>query len=313
MRDVDLKASLATVEGDAPSPEFLGALFVELEAEREQADAVVLLPYLPEPSEEVRLPAGPTETPRRGAVRRWIGAGVAVAAAAVVIVGLVVVDSGGDSSQVATRLPHGYATSVLPNAIVHGGDGGVTFAGDPSTGLDPVVAPWYRQERSAIDELGFVAGLSAPFDLEVPGETHDCSNLQSGFRTQAGPRRVPCGGSSAALVFADDVGAVEALDVLVGHFEAHSGLYQLGVVLERERELDVQLGDEAEGFVLGQFIDSREAAQVVAIAWRTDNLVQFVWDIQDRGSARGVEALIDVAASIERRTAAERQTGTEGD
>jgi len=315
MGDVRLRASLATVEGDAPSAAFLGALFAELEAEREQADAVVVLPYLPEPSEEVILPAGPTGAARRGPVRRWIGAGIAVAAAAAVILaGLVVVDSGDDGSRVATRLPHGYAPSVLPNAIVDDGDAGVTFVGDPSTGLDPVVAPWYPQERSSIDDLAFVAGLSVPFDLAVPGEGQLCSNSRRNLATPVGTRSVPCGGSSAALLFADDVGAVEALDVLVGHLEGHSaGLYQLGVVLERERDVAVRLGDEGEGYVLGQFIDAREAAQVVVIAWRTDNLVQFVWDIQHRGSARGVQALLDVAASIERRTAAERQPGAEED
>jgi hypothetical protein len=310
MRDADLKASLATIEGDPPSPEFLAALFTEVEAERGRAPGgdAVLLPYPSEPVEEIPLRLRPIEVRRRGAGRGWIRAAVAAAVAIVVILGLVV-DSGRNGTQVATgRLPHGYAMSVLPDAIVQGGDGDVVIAGDLSTGLDPVVPPSYREEHSVIDELGFVAGLSVPFDLEVPGEGQDCTDLRRVIHFQLGTRRLPCGGLSAALLFADDVGAVQALDVLLGHLEAHSaGIYRQGVVLERVRDLEAPLGDEAGAFVLEQFVDARAAAQVVVIVWRTDNLIQLVWEIQDGGVSGGTQALMDVAERIERRTALERQ------
>ena len=179
MRDEDLKASLATVEGDAPSPEFLASLIAEVEAERDRAlggDAG--LPLYPSVGVDVdEVSVWPTEAPRPGAARRWVGAGVAIAAAVAVIVGLVAVDTGENGTQVATsRLPHGYSTSVLPAAIIQSDDGDVVLGADASTGLDPVVAPWYRHEQSTLEDLGFVAGLTVPFDLEVPGTEQRCSD-----------------------------------------------------------------------------------------------------------------------------------------
>ena len=178
--------------------------------------------------------------------------------------------------------------------------------------VDPVVAPWYRHERSTLEDLGFVAGLTVPFDLEVPGTEQRCSDQlrDAGGRGESGRRLLlPCGGSSAALLFPDDVAAVRALDLLVTHLETHTGgIYRLGVLLERTRDLEADLGDEAEAFVLTEFVDARVAAEVVVIAWRTDNLVQLLWDIQDRGTPGGVEALMDAAGHIERRTEAQRQS-----
>ena len=314
MRDEDLKASLATVEGDAPSPEFLASLVAEVEAERDRAlggDAG--LPLYPSVGVDVdEVSVWPTEAPHPGAARRWVGVAV-VAAAIAVIVGLVAVDTGENGAQVATsRLPHGYSTSVLPAAIIQGDDVDVVLGADASAGLDQVVAPWYRQERSTIEDLGFVAGLTVPFDLEVPGAEQSCSDQlrDAGGRGESGTGLLlPCGGSSAALLFGDDVAAVRALDALVTHLETHSaGIYQLGVLLERTRDLDADLGDEAEAFVLTEFVDAREAAEVVVIVWRTDNLVQLLWDIQDRGTPGGVGALMDAAEHIERRTEAQRQS-----
>jgi hypothetical protein len=317
MRDEDLKASLATVEGDTPSSEFLASLIAEVEAESDRTlggDSGLPL-YSSDGVDVDEVSVWPTVSPNPGAARRWVGAGIAVAAAAlVVIVGLAVIDSGDNGTQVATsRLPHGYATSVLPAAIIQGGDGDVVLAGDASAGLDPVVAPWYRQERSTFDDQGFVAGLTVPFDLEVPGTERSCSDQlrDAGGRGESGTGLLlPCGGSSAALLFGDDVAAVRALDALVTHLETHTGgIYRLGVLLERTRDLEAEFGDEAEAFVLSEFVDAREAAEVVVIAWRTDNLVQLLWDIQGRGTPGGVEALMDTAEHIERRTEAQRQSG----
>jgi hypothetical protein len=113
---------------------------------------------------------------------------------------------------------------------------------------------------------------------------------------------------SAALVFADDVGAVGALDVLVSHFDGHSaGVFGLAIPLERTREVEARLGDEVEAFQTEAFVDARLASRVVVIAWRTDNLVQLLWDIQDRGTQGGAEALLAVAERIEGRTAQVRE------
>jgi len=319
MRDEDLKASLATVDGDAPSAEFLASLIAEVEAEHDRAlggDAGLPL-YPADGVNEIEVSVWPTEGPHPGAARRWVGAGAAVAAAAiVVIVGLAVIDSGDNGTQVATsRLPHGYSTSVLPAAIIQSDDADVVLGVDPSAGLDPVVPPWYRHEQSTLDDLGFVAGLTVPFDLELPGTDQPCSDQlrEAGGRGESGRRLLlPCGGASAALLFSDDVAAVRALDVLVAHLAAHTGgIYRLGALLERTGDLEAELGDEAEAFVLTGFVDAREAAEVVVIAWRTDNLVQLVWDIQDRGAPGGVEALMDAAEHIERRTEAQRQSGAD--
>jgi hypothetical protein len=121
-------------------------------------------------------------------------------------------------------------------------------------------------------------------------------------------------GGSAALLFPDAAVAGHALDVLVAHLETHTGgIFGLGVQLDRTRDLDAELGDEAEAFVLDAFVFAREGAQVVVVVWRTDNLVQLVWDIQLRGTSGGVDAVIDAAESIESRVTGERQVGGEGD
>jgi hypothetical protein len=318
MRDEDLKASLATVDGDAPSTEFLASLIAEVEAEHDRAlsgDSGLPL-YSSDGVVVDEVSVWPTEAPQPGRARRWVGAGIAVAAATIaVIVGLAAVNTGENGTQVATsRLPHGYSTSVLPAAIVQRDDGDVVLGADASAGLDPIVAPWYRHERSTLEGLGFVAGLTVPFDLEVPGTGRPCSNQlrDAGGRGESGTGLLPCWGSSAALLFRDDVAAVRALDALVTHLKTHTGgIYRLGVLLERTRHLEAELGDEAEAFVLTEFVDAREAAEVVVIAWRTDNLVQLMWDIQDRGTPGGVEALMDAAEHIERRTEAQPQSGSD--
>jgi hypothetical protein len=309
MRDADLRTGLDTIDGDAPSPEFLTTLFARLEREVEAAD---LDDELPSYSSTPLAEAGRFEPPtaREPGGRRRSVVVTAAAIALVVLVGLVVLQPGGGGNQVATtRLPHGYAASVLPDAVVQRGDGNVVVPTAPATGIDPIVPAWYEEERATLDDLGVEGGLSVPFDLRVPAETVDCLGLRRTIDIAVGVRDLPCGGASGALLFADDAAAVDALDLLVGHLEGHSsGTYQLGVVLERLAELDARLGDEAEAFVLEQFIDARIAADVVVIAWRSDNLVQFVWDIQDRGTPGGVDALIAVAQRIERRTAAQQQS-----
>ena len=312
MHDVDLKSSLAAVEGDAPSAEFLASLYARVEDECADDGDDDLPAYFVELDDAApaRLLEERPPDPRH---RRFGAALVAAAAVVAIVVGLVVVDSGGGEDQVATtRLPHGSSTSDLQAAIIQSGDGAAVIA-DPSSGLDPIVPPWYGEEHSTIDDLGFVDGLSVPFDLEVRGQNYECRDFRRTITIAAGVRHLACGGSSGALLFADDAVAVRALDVLVGHLESHSaGVYGLGVPLERVSEFEAQLGDEAEAFVLEEFVDSRVAARVVVIVWRADNLVQFVWDIQDPETPDGVDALMDVAERIERRTAMEAQTGSDG-
>jgi hypothetical protein len=308
MHDVDLKSSLTAVEGDAPSPEFLASMYARIEDECADDGDDDLPAYFVELDDAA--PARLTVEKPPGARHRRAGAALVAAAAVVaIVVGLVVVDSGGGGDQVATtRLPHGSSTSDLAAAIVQSGDGDVVIATDPSAGLDPIVPPWYGEEHSTIDDLGFVDGLSVPFDLEVPGQDYECRDLRRTITIAVGVRHLACGGSSGALLFADDTAAVRALDVLVSHLESHSaGVYGLGVPLERVSEFEAQLGDEAEAFVLEEFVDSRVAARVVVIVWRADNLVQFVWDIQDPDTPGGADALMDVADRIERRTAVEGQ------
>jgi hypothetical protein len=310
MRDDDLRSSLATVEGDAPTPEFLAELFAAVDMERDRVldgDAVLPL-YSSEPDEEVSLSAPSAEGPGRHRPSRWLAVG-ATAAALVVIVGLVVTGNDRDGSQVATsRLPHGFSTAALPSTIVQDGDGPVAIAAEPTNDLDPVVPRWYPEVRSSLDELGLVAGRSVPFELAIPGE-EGCTDLDRRVETGVGVRRLlACGGMSAALVFADDVGAVGALDVLVSHFDGHSaGVFGLAIPLERTREVEARLGDEVEAFQTEAFVDARLASRVVVIAWRTDNLVQLLWDIQDRGTQGGAEALLAVAERIEGRTAQVRE------
>lgn len=310
MRDDDLRASLATVEGEAPTPEFLAELFTAVDAERDRVlehDAVLPL-YSSEPDEEGWLSAPSAEGPGRRRTSRWLAVGAA-AAALVVIVGLVVTGNDRDGSQVATsRLPHGFSTADLPAAVVQEGDGPVVIAAEPTTNLDRVVPRWYPEVRSSLDELGLVAGIAVPFELEIPGE-EGCTDLRRRVETGVGSRWLACGGMSAALVFADDVGAVGALDVLTSHLDGGSaGVFGLAIPLERVRDIEAQLGDEAQAFEIEAFVDSRVANRVVVVAWRTDNLVQLVWDIQDRGTAGGAEALVAVAERIERRSLMERQS-----
>ena len=311
MTDVALRESLSTVQGDAPSPEFLASLSARLEAESEatELDDDDLPFYLPPVVGEVVASERRTVA-HQGGRRRWVTTGIVAAAAAVaIVVGLVALSPGEDGSNVTTRLPHGFVPSVLPAAIIQNGDGDVVLAAQPTADLDEIVPSWY-DERSTIDDLGVVGGLSMQFDLDVPFEADDCRSFRQAIRTQAGIRYLPCGGSSAALLFADDAAAVDALDAVVAHLDAHSaGTYALGVVLERVRDLEANLGDEAEAFVLEQYVDSSEDRQVVVIAWRTDNLVQFVWDINDIAAQTHAELLMDVAERIEQRTAEQRHSG----
>jgi len=307
MTDTDLRADLARIDGDAPSPEFLASLFVAIAAERDlRHDEVERYRGGTERVVEIPVRARRTDErhPRSG--RRWLGAVAAVAAACLVL-GLMVADGDDGNGRVSTRLAHGFTPSALPDAIVGAGDGDVVLPDEPSPDLDVVLPPWYGETRSALEDLGAVAVLSAPFDLEIPGDTPDCEDLVRRIRSQSGLRVLPCGGSSAAVVFEDDVGAVRALDLLAGHLEQASAVYGLAVVLERVRDIEVHLGDEAHGFVLQQYIDDVAAASVVVVAWRTDNLVQLLWDIQDRSTPGGVDALLGVARQIERRTSTQQQ------
>lgn len=176
MPEKALQESLAAVEGDAPSPEFLASLYARIEDEGVDAADDDLPLYLPELVAGRSTPVGPTEDVPLRARRRW--AGVAIAAAAIIVIVGLVVDTGRNGSEPATsEAPGGYTTSVLPAAIIHEGDGDVVIGGRPTAGLDLAVAPWYHEERSALEDLGFVAGLAVPFDLELPGADQGCPDL----------------------------------------------------------------------------------------------------------------------------------------
>ena len=211
-----------------------------------------------------------------------------------------------------SRLPHGYSTSVLPAAIIQSDDGDVVLGADASAGLDPVVAPWYRHEQSTLEDWASSPGSPSRSTSRSLAPS-SAARISFATRAAAASRAAGCccPVGARAQHFSSPTTSLPFVPwtLLVTHLETHTGgLYRLGVLLERTRDLEAELGDEAEAFVLTEFVDAREAAEVVVIAWRTDNLVQLLWDIQDRGTPGGVEALMDAAEHIERRTEAQRQS-----
>lgn len=201
MPEDTLREHLAAIEGDAPSPAFLASLAVHMEDEAAGAAESDLPVYLAERAGEPSASAGPGPVPSPGGSRR--GTVVAVAAAAVlVIVGLVVADRGDEGSQLATdAVPSAYTASVLPSALIQEGDGDVVVDERPTAGLDLVLAPWYHDERSALEDVGFVAGLAVPFDLDLPGPDHLCPDLLRDPAPEVALEEdyLPCGGLSAGL------------------------------------------------------------------------------------------------------------------
>ena len=269
MRDEDLKASLATVEGDAPSPEFLASLYRRARGRTRTGRRCRPAALLSERSRRSRCrPDRPRalsgrgspvdrrrcrrrgrrrrhrRTRRRGHRRRR--------------------QSGGRPA-----CPTAYAASVLPTAIVHGGDGEVVIVDDPSTGLDLVVAPWYARTRVRPSTNWASSPVSAR-PVRPRGARADAECSTSGaVLAPRGPRALPA-------VWGLERGAAlrrrrrlpwRRSTCSSATSRAHSaGIYQLGVVLEREQgSATSDSATRPRHSCSRQFIDAREAAQVVVI------------------------------------------------
>jgi hypothetical protein len=296
MRDDDLIAGLSTVDGEAPSPEFLALLRDRLDAERQLTliDDDDLLVYSPsEVDVGRRSPLVDLPAQRR----RWIGGGVAIAvAAAIALFAVIALPSGDDGSGrvAAIHDEEHFGPGVLPDAVVQPGDGPVHVGPPLANPLDRVLGPEYRSERSTYEALGYLSGLAVDVDVQVGSS---CIEVDSRSVDCADPTR----GLSAAHEFPDGVSAELAVGLLSDHFRDHTaGVWQQLHPLLDQRHLDVELGDRSEAFVL---TDGEEAEEVVVLVWRNGNIVHVLWDLHANHTPERVDAVVDLARAIDGRMA----------
>jgi hypothetical protein len=302
MRDDEFRELLRKgMEDDEPSPEFLSSVLDQIDDEPagtgagpadegDEAHEAAIVEVLPPPMNGEG--AGP---------HAWVRRGLAVAAAVLVIVVLVIAGNQDDSSQVVTAgpaeesAPTESGAADLPQGIVQARDGQLVVGPAELQGLDEIWdPPGYLVERSAYETAGFQVGIGTRFNFDIPGlkgcgdfKPQEARNCEDGLR-----------GDSWVHLFDDAEGAEAAVEVLAAHHQENSAGIFLNFPMDRTEELDLDLGDQTEAFVLTNRPNRFQAPIVI---WRTGNVVHLVRDFQFVDAPGGVEAVVDTAEAIAER------------
>lgn len=118
MREEDLERLLGDVHGDDPSPQFVTSLRARLDQELAEGPP----PDGPlgdrsrgdDDMSDISVVTPPGDTQRAESAKWWIRGGLAVAAAALIVVGIVVADDGQDAARLATEGGDPAADTVPP-------------------------------------------------------------------------------------------------------------------------------------------------------------------------------------------------------